>query len=92
MFCEECLKKKFNISKYIFMLFEKQTNKELKFTCNETVSLELFATFDIDDKRKMPNISLPRNDDKVVCRKEKTKKNKFDHVMSLVKQYSFMHT
>lgn len=78
--------KKFTISKYRIMRHETQ-DKAVLFRCSETVSFTIFNDFDIEDNRKLHNISLPNNENKLYNERRKLKKNKFEHVMSLAKSY-----
>lgn len=78
--------KKFTISKYRIMRYEK-LDTEILFKCSETVSFTLFTVFDIEDKRKLQNISLPNNENRLYTERRKLKKNKFEHVMTLAKNY-----
>lgn len=79
-------KNKFTLSKYRMIRYEK-LNTDILFKCSESVSFPIFNAFDLVDKRKLQNISLPNNENKLYTERRKLKKNKFDHVMSLAKNY-----
>lgn len=68
------------------MIYE-EIDSEIVLKCSESVSFTLFVTFNIEDKRKLNEISLPNNKNLLYTERRKLKKNKYEHVMTLAKNY-----
>lgn len=69
------------------MRYRKLDTDEITFECSETASLTVFNTFEIRDKRHVQPLTLPNTANKLYSERIKLKKNKFDHVMTLAKNY-----
>lgn len=77
---------KFTISKYRILLYEKSNSGTLV-KCSESVGIPVFMSFDIENKKILEPISLPNDAQKLFSGRRLLKKNKFEHVMTLAKNY-----
>lgn len=77
---------KFTISKYRIIHYEKQ-DATTTIECSETVGTPIFGKFDIRNKKVLDAPSLPTNDQNLYPGRRKLKPKKFQHVMSLAKDY-----
>lgn len=51
------------------------------------MAIPLFISFDIQSKKNSEPVSVPTNDQKLFSGRRLLKKNKFEHVMTLAKNY-----
>ncbi|CAH1106062.1 unnamed protein product [Psylliodes chrysocephalus] len=79
-------RKKFTISKYRIMGYEK-LDTEISFNCSEKVFFNLFNVVEFEDRRNVQPLTLTNPTNKMYSERRKLKKNKFDHVMTLAKNY-----
>lgn len=77
---------KFTLSKYRIVCYKKTDSKTVLET-SETVSWPVFFSFDLKNNKVSNPIVLPDDNAKLYSGRRPLKKNKFDHVMTLAKNY-----